>query len=85
MSIEPFTAVAVCPKCGNVATHHWRMPIRVDLTPLAGDDPPTRLLRQLTALEREINTLALGSTRVFDDPDAEVIRQCACGHEWPQK
>jgi hypothetical protein len=74
---EPFTAVAMCPKCNSVAVHPWREP----RYPPEGVDPRSTLVRKVR--DHEIHVWG-GIGRYYDAPDAVVVRQCACGAEWGQ-
>jgi hypothetical protein len=81
---EQFTAVALCPKCGDANIFPWRAPRYQP----KGNDPVSRSQRQIATYADALNvTLSTDgwSSFTFDPDDATVVRQCPCGAEWPQR
>lgn len=75
--IEPFTAVADCPKCGCIAVHRWRMPRQ---------RPPDYKPGVVRVLDdgTEIHQWGMPDAYALEDL-ATVFRVCGdCAHEWPQ-
>ena len=78
MSTETFSAVAQCPRCEKVAIHSLRLPRRIP------DDP---LEAELMGMWEKL-AIAMDMwggprrLRLWEEQNAECVRQCECGHEW---
>lgn len=83
MSVEGFTAVAMCPACRSVAVHLLSEP-RFRPT---GDSPLADAQRYTVAILDAVNVLTLGlSASYWDPPGTTVARVCVgCGHRWAQR
>lgn len=83
MTLEPFSAVAMCPACAAVAVH-WLAEPRFEPT---GDTPLAVAQRHIAAMHDITNVIISTAPSMFyDDPNARVARVCRdCGFRWNQR
>ena len=85
-SVEPFTAVADCPACGNVGIHRLTEPHQEP----TGDEPADRVRRKIDMMLMYMGQFdergRYALQEPYDPPEATVARVCnRCGYRWGQR
>lgn len=80
---EPFTAVAMCPKCADVAVHWIKPPRR---KPKFEDTPAAKGLRMINESIRAMSIGVGEAPNWYEPDDATIARECRnCKHQWGQR
>lgn len=91
---EPFTAVAMCPKCADVAVHWIKEPRR---KPPGWDESPAgKLSRRISDTVDYLMSFGIAEPIAeyrdpeppspFEPDDATIARECRnCKHQWGQR
>ncbi len=78
--MDKFSAVTACPKCKTLDIHRFRLPKEIP----ADYEPGVIKRVQASGVVHRVESWGMPDEYAMER-NCEVIRQCKCGNEWPNR